>query len=249
MDLIGPINKMLDELEREERGVTLSAIGKCPRELWYKHRGYERASLPPRSLRVFRFGDMIEDLVVEWLKNAGVRVLHTGEDQLTVTLDTPLGELEGHPDGVVIGDSGTPFLLEVKSCSDIGWKWSPGWSKLEEVPVDEPYYQQIQAYLWSKEIQAMGIDAAVLVIVCKNTSHMKQIIVPRDRDAYEVIMHQSMLVDKEYPPDRPYEPSLDKKNRMVLKYPCSYCGYVGTCYPEHTVYIENGKPVHVMEEV
>ena len=250
MDIVRKIDQHLMEKEQEEWKVSLSAIGRCARSLWYQHREeYKRAQLPARSLKVFMFGDMIEDQVVELAKQTGARVLYTGEDQLTVKLSTPLGELGGHPDGVIYGDSGTPFLLEVKSCSDVGWKWSPGWSKLDHVPEDNDYYLQIQAYLWSEEIQEMGIDTCCLIVVAKNTSHMKQIMVPRDEDALETIMDQATWVAQDSPPVRPYDPHYEKKKkRMILKYPCSYCGYVRHCHPEHVVYIEGGKPVHVTEE-
>lgn len=249
MDIVKRIDQHLMEEEREDQGISLSAIGKCVRSLWYQHKGYERLKLPARSLKVFKFGDMIEEMVIDLMREAGIHIVNTGEDQLEVKLNTPMGDLLGHPDGIVYGESGTPFLLEIKSCSDIAWRWSPGWNKLKEVPEEDPYYSQIQAYLWSEDIQAMGIDACLLVIVCKNTCHMKQFIVDREKDGHDFIMDQAKSIAHENMPVRPYLPVPDKKkNRDVLKYPCTYCGHVRHCYPEHTVYIEKGKPVHVIEE-
>jgi len=84
----------------------------CTRRLLWTRTNWERAQLPDLGLqRRFSLGNIFENVVVDWLAQAGITLVQRQRD-----LNWPAYELTGHIDGVLqMGDE--QAILECKSCS------------------------------------------------------------------------------------------------------------------------------------
>ena len=237
------IRAFLTETDRKGKGyITQSSVGRCVREIWYEVHEYPKEDLDGRAIAVFRFGDLIEEMVIRLLKDMGLRTSHTGEDQLTLHIDSPFGTLKGHPDGLIEDR----IMLEIKSTSEVGFKRSPGYGKLEEFPKDDAYWWQIQSYMNSKELKERGIQQCLVILVSKNTSHMTAFLVDRDPE-FEAMLHDKLAqATFSIPPPRPYQPKhFPRKKKFQLEYPCSYCGFKESCFEKEGLQVDasSGKPI------
>jgi hypothetical protein len=234
----------------------VSAVGTCIRKQWYDLHEYEREGLRGRSGAVFAFGDATETLVLKWLRDSGVEIIN---EQMEVEIEIPKAigpNLVGHIDGMIV--LGQEFfidhnaavgeevpgedvlqLLEIKSMNHFSFQRLG-----DEFPTDDSYYWQIQGYL-----KGTGLDECVLIIVNKNTCHMKEYLIRADARVQEKIVARCVtLYSSSSPPSREFFPEQDKRGNWKLKFPCTYCGHVKHCHPGVEVNIAGRSPVMTVPE-
>jgi len=224
--------------------IRMSGLGKCDRALAYIHHGAPEDGrvIDARAERVFRFGDAVEELLVDELR----RVLPEGwilrdvlGEQMTVRLTLGSVEVVGHPDGLLIGPDCSAYLLEVKSASSYGFR------RMEEHGLDpsESYYHQHQAYL-----HAADVDGGVFLVMAKDSAAVTHFWTQRDPNwLASAEARLARITSSASPEDVPrllpdgteLAPRVDlhktrgtpNKRHGELPWQCRYCSYYRTCWP------------------
>jgi hypothetical protein len=186
----------------------MSQIGRpCDRALWYQFRGFDGAEFDGRLLLIFELGDVIEDRVVYWLKQAGFKV----EGQQNA-FEAHAGFFRGHCDGIIHGVTQKPHILEIKSAN----KKRFAEFKKQGVRLTAPeYWAQCQCYMGYSSLQR-----ALVVVYCKDNSevfteriHFSQ----SDFQALESRAYSIITADKE-PESLPTDHEA-----------CKWCEFDGPC--------------------
>lgn len=117
----GPLDRYLTELPPDggDRAINVnapSAIGSCPRSIWYARTGAKQDSgfIEPRTRRIFDNGHHVHARLQKYLLDAGLLLL----DEAPVRSDRHC--IQGHTDGILSIDGATGELgvLEIKSIND-----------------------------------------------------------------------------------------------------------------------------------
>lgn len=222
------IRDKLSEERATKPSLRLSMVGgSCDRETWYKVNTPEDAEpLPPAARLKFLYGDILEELILFLLDEAGHKVT---DRQKTVTLNGVEGHIDGYVDGV---------LADVKSSS------TPGMVKFHDNRLwrDDPfgYLGQLGSYA-----TAESTDKGSFIAVDKTTG---EIVV----DTYDFsgvdyrskVEAKKQVVEQATPPPRGFndEPFQASGNR-ALGLKCSYCSFKGKCWPGLKVALYSRSPV------
>ena len=171
------VSKIDQEYEarfEQRRRLGLSQAGhKCPRFLWYKHKGYNEPVPDGRVLRLFELGNILEDQIAKDLTEAGFEI--TGQQSpVNFTMDGIT--LTGSCDGIITGlvESKQPHLWE---CKTMG---SKGFAKLLKhgyEAYNEQYRFQIQAYMLGLELKN-----SFVTVYNKDTSALYQERIKLNKD-------------------------------------------------------------------
>lgn len=214
------IAKMVDEalLKKEEKKrdyLGTSSIGaECDRALWYSYHQPKDVD-QAKVKRIFGVGHKLEDLMVEWLKLAGLQLFtHKPNGEQYGFVD---GIVAGHCDGVVLGvpfAEKIPHLLEFKTANDFRWK---AFVK-EGFCSDEKYKTQIHIYM-----HKLKLTRCLAVILNKNTQEMYYEIIEADEfHAISMLNRGKEIVAMETEPARKYP------SKSFFK--CQYCNYKPECW-------------------
>ena len=213
--------QFIDDRETKKGVLRLSSAGRCARQQAYAFWGYERngREIDTRAKLTFWIGDLIELTVVSLMRQAGIKVMATGFNQLTVKFDVDGIEVLGHPDGIV-HHNGEFYLLEVKSMSSYGYQ------RFEKGDIDAAYLTQANAYM-----EALNLDKAVFVVINKDNAVMAEQKVNKDPSyvaAARLNLGTVLASSKDNLPQRAHKP--DEKG--YLPWQCQYCAYWKTCWPD-----------------
>lgn len=215
------LNRFEKYAEERRSGLSLSAIGRPLRQLWYQMKGYKGEDLPPEVKLKFLYGDMIEQLVIFLAIEAGHEVTRLQEEVM-------VDEVPGHIDCFVDG-----VLCDIKSCSTYSF------AKFAErtITEDDPfgYIGQLAGYSCAYG----GVDGAFIAIdktlgkicLCKFTGEELGDYNVRDR-----IARVREAIASDAAPGRCYEPKpisrTDKSGNLILGVGCSYCQFKETCWSD-----------------
>ena len=193
-----------------------SMIGEpCDRKLWYSYKMPEKI-IDPRILRIMDLGNMIESMVIGYLKEAGLEVYDADENGKQFSFED--GILAGNIDGVVTGlkESSKPHLFECKSAKDSRFK---EFVKKGIKEVEPKYWAQIQTYM-----KYMNLERCLYVIYNKDTSEMH----------IERFEYNAMEAD--YYVNRAKEIAIKEESETERKYKgpawreCKWCSYRQRCW-------------------
>lgn len=213
------------------RPIRFSALGKPNRVVWYDAHPEPGSKEPmtPQTYLKFMYGDIIEQLLLLLVKEAG----HTVEaEQGGVEVDGVTGSIDAKIDGVVV---------DVKSASSYGYQKF----KDRRVTEDDPfgYVAQLSGYA---SVLTPGKDAAWLAMnkesgaIC--VSPLSSIVISHYKPE-ERINELKNVVASDEPPERCYSPVPDgKSGNMKLATACSYCAHKFRCYPKVRTFIYSSGP-------
>lgn len=208
--------------ERAERTLRLSNIGKPDRQLWYdlNYEG-EVEPLPPETLIKFMYGDILEHMMLLFVREAG----HTVEmEQAEVEVEG----IKGHPDAVIDG-----VVVDVKSASAFSFEKFRSGALLEDGKDPFGYVHQLAGY-----VEAINPDAdGAFLAVEKTLGKLCLLKIPNDvLRQYQVrdrITHIKSVVASEEVPPRCYEPKPEgKSGNYILQTGCSYCSHKFHCWAD-----------------
>lgn len=159
-----------DIAARQGRGhLGMSQIGKADtRTLWLQFRGCLPEEHSPRTERIFRLGDAIEQELVRYLRQIpGVELHTTDPDGRQFRFAYFGGHFGGSMDGAIHGIPEAPktwHVFEAKSVAakrfnDLEKKGVQAWS--------QEYFAQLQCYMG-----ASGMERALFVAYCKDDSRI-----------------------------------------------------------------------------
>ena len=161
------IDETIEQANRKEtpRGhLGMSSIGGDKRSVWLEYRWSFPKDLSGRTLRIFELGNVIEDVVLNYLEDVGVE-MYGRRLSAQIHYNDHDGHFAGSLDGAGRGVPGAPktwHVIEIKTANDSRFtaltkdgykKWSP------------TYYAQLQLYM-----HYSSMKRALVVVYNKNTS-------------------------------------------------------------------------------
>ena len=226
-DIEARIHSVLNEerdLQPAREGLRLSAIGRCPRQLWATMHGVPDERPPTdRTLLIFEMGNYVELMVTSLLERAGYELEGTDPDapQIYVEmLDGTRRVATGSADGIIyLGppEAPRPHVLEIKSAKA---------SKFEEVIAvgyeawNADYKAQVHAYMG-----ASHIHDALVIVLNKDTQEIHSERIKFDSDFYASLVAKARSVlDAKTLPDKP------KEARGYSGKFCKWCPVNAWCY-------------------
>jgi hypothetical protein len=211
--------QFMSEAEDRSGSISLSACGKCPRQLAYNYLGIEKngKEVDRRSRLLFFQGDVVELTLMSLARLAGCNLIGTGMNQITLKVNIEGKDIFGHPDGFLIED-GTR-LVECKSMNSYAFE------RFENSDIDDAYNAQINMYL-----EASNLDECIMLAMNKDNAVVKECIVYRDPILINNIKNNLATVlksTKENMPPPPDEFRPDAKG--YYPWNCLYCNFWGHC--------------------
>jgi len=216
------IKTVLNEQPRKQRRLSLSAIGKPTRQLWYdKHSSSEARPISSATRIKFLYGHILEDLLILLSRASGHIVT---EEQKQVHVEG----IKGHQDCKIDGE-----LVDCKSASGYSFKKFANNNLVNDDPFG--YIAQISAYSAGndvKEAYFLAIDKQHGNIALTRVHDLEMI------DAKERIKYLKVALESKTPPDKCYSdiPEGASGNRKLV-IGCVFCAHKRECWSD----ANNGK--------
>jgi CRISPR/Cas system-associated exonuclease Cas4 (RecB family) len=153
--------------DRPPSAITGSRWHACDRKMWMQFRHIKAPVFKQETLRTFRIGHALEDLLCEWIGHP----VHMREAKLLNRWGGTLGLIDG------MFQDGEFFLLENKTANDKRWK------EMAKKGIDQAYIAQVQLYMHaSDQLSAHGnrLNKCLFVVFNKNTSEIFTEVVEYD---------------------------------------------------------------------
>lgn len=225
------VRTRLKEYRRPESPLRFSALGKKDRQVWMEaHPDPENEEeMVPKTYLKFMYGDVIEQLLLFLIREAGHNVSNTQDE-------VELNGVKGHIDAIIDG-----VLVDVKSASPFGYQKFANNAVTEDDPFG--YVDQLAGYA---SLLTPGEDAAWIAMdkvhgdIC--VSPLKKTVIkyyPPDQR----IEHLKKVIELEEPPELCHEPVPDgKSGNLKLATGCSYCKHKYRCFPDARLFLYSSGP-------
>ena len=196
----------------------MSEIGRpCNRELWLNFRGFPRIPIEGRIIMLFEFGDLIEDRVIYWLREAGYSVT---DQQLSFSSHNDW--FKGHCDGTISGVTKKDHILEIKSANKNKFESFKRFGVRKTYPV---YYSQVQCYMGYS-----SLERALVIVQCKDTSEIYGERIYFNNTDFQALHRRALdIISANTIPPRPFDPN---------SFECKYCNQRIVCYHPEGVPME-----------
>jgi hypothetical protein len=193
-----------DEAELPRGHLGMSSIGNPDERLqWLRFRWCLTTDFPPKVLRIFELGNIIESEVVRLLRLIPDLVVYAESDPgPSPGLQHSMhgGHYSGSMDGVLKGlptDPGSWYVLEVKSANAKSFK------RLINVGLKEwnvEYWTQCQCYMHHAKL-----ERCLFVVYCKDTSELEYIVVDAELIPGAAMIEKARrIIETQEPPSSPY---------------------------------------------
>jgi hypothetical protein len=205
------IDKQLAKNNEEKRTyIGASSVGHiCERQIWYRYNGFDGEPISPTLQRTFEVGKRLEDMVLDYLEEAGLELVRTWWD----LKDEMIPEFQGHCDAV--WKSATDAIIEVKTARDSSFRIFAKQGLMKWYPI---YYSQLQSYMGMS-----GIKESYIIAINKDTSELHDERVLFDEGHYHFLQQkaQRIIDTKEVPA---------KVNNSPMYYVCKSCQFKTKCH-------------------
>jgi hypothetical protein len=180
---------------------------------------YQNAAAEPfegRALRIFATGHVLEDLLAQWLGDAGfdLRTIDPLTGEQFAFRDGPI---EGHADGVIVAgpDLGFayPLLWEAKGLNDRSWSDLVKNGLRASRPI---YWGQVNLYM-----AYLGFERCLLSALNKNTSEIWHELVALDRAEVRLLVELAIRITAGWLPPRV---------EAGLAHICEFCRFKPECW-------------------
>jgi hypothetical protein len=157
----------------------------CSRALQYEYTHTPRDQpLSGKALRIFEMGHALEQMALNWLKEAGFEIHTCQENGEVFGFSAAGGRIKGHVDGVVwSAPPGTgincPALWECKSMNARNWKQLAEKSVRLAKPAYAVQIALYQAYM-EESVPGIAKTPALLTAINKDTAELYHELVPLD---------------------------------------------------------------------
>ena len=218
---IDKINQAIIDEVRPPRGyLGASIIGEeCSRKLWY---GYHRPSTitNPRTLRIFRLGDILETEIVRLLRLAGFEVQDVKEDGSQFGFKMFDGKFAGHTDGFIKGIPEAPTKTHVAEYKSYNKQRFEALKKDGLRRTAPTYVAQMMVYMGAFELQD-----ALLVAYCKDNSELYTERLKFAQLEYDGLISKAKDIIEREIPAREYP--------KQTFYKCRWCDYNEECWSDN----------------
>lgn len=148
------LDKERERGEKERVHFYISESGKCRRAIFFRFKRAPKKELEAEKLRVFEFGNHIQQIVLRPLISKGLVV--------ATEVPIPYKELVSGRADIIISVEGKPYVVEVKSIS--------GRMNLAKMTSPMPdHYEQLQLYL-----HYFKVPKGIVLYVNKDTQELKE---------------------------------------------------------------------------
>lgn len=216
-----------------------SSLGRPDRQAWFDAHPVDggKEQMLPKTYLKFMYGDVIEQLLLFLVKEAGHKV---EMEQAEVEVDGVLGHIDCIIDGVVV---------DVKSASPYGYKKFENRTVTEDDPFG--YVYQLSGYA---NVLTPGKDAAWLAMdkvsgdICISPLSSTVIKYHQPEERIKVLRN---VLSSDVPPPLCAEPVPDGKsgNMKLPTTPCGYCAHKFRCHPGLRTFIYSTGPRFLTEVV
>jgi CRISPR/Cas system-associated exonuclease Cas4 (RecB family) len=213
-------DKLFDDFVfREHKPKTIgryypSEVGTCIRKLYYSYK-YPK-QIRPDLLKIFEMGDILHDFVVQVLRSGKNKDIELLKWEVPVKIDFEDFQVSGRVDDLLmIKHNGKSVLVEVKSCSFLGYVKIP----------QRHHVMQLQLYM-----HGTGVHNGILLYIEKNdlktkvfTIDFDEVIVKEAIDRFREL-HESLITNT--------IPIAEAKHNGDIKWMCKGCEYAEKCGKE-----------------
>lgn len=210
------IDRYYEANQSQRRRLGLSQAGhKCPRFLWYKHKGYDEPKIDGRVLRLFQLGNLLEEQTINDLKDCGF-TLHSQQSPVEITNDgiTLTGSIDGIIEGLIEAPC-TRHLFEHKTASK---------KKYDEL-LKKGYREWNEVYYWQTQFYMLGLKLkrAAAFVYCKDDSRLYMERIELDQDkTIDRLQDIFIAISKETQPERLCETS--------EQFDAKWCPFYNVCF-------------------
>lgn len=204
-----------------------SSLGSaCARQVQYRYMQTpvdEDRQFPARTLRIFDFGHNIEDILAEYLKDAGFDLRTHGPQGEQFGFSVADDQIKGHIDGVICSGPvpiGYPFLWENKSANTKKFSEFVRKGVAEANPVYAAQIALYQAYMDLTE------HPALFTVMNKDTCEIYYEFVPFDKELAQRTSDRGVDILKA---TRAKE-MLPRIAANSDYFACKFCDYRKTCW-------------------
>jgi len=229
---------------QEPRGyLSMSSLGTpCDRKLWYKINKTDLAApLKANALLKFSYGDMIEELVLCLVEQAGHTV--TGQQD---RMDAH--GIKGSRDAVIDG-----MTVDVKSASPYSFKKFKNGDLRDQDPFG--YISQLSSYVYAAKDDPLVTNKnyGAFLVVDKVNGHIcldMYDFTDEMKNKEEEIDRIKTMVSDPVPPTRGFkdEPMSKTSPNKKLKMECSYCEFKKACWPDLRKFVYSHGPVYITKQ-
>ncbi len=161
----------------------------CDRALQFEYTDTpkdEDQNFSGKILRVFQAGHVFEELMIKWLRLAGINLITQKQNGNQFGFSVAGEKVKGHIDGVII-DAPTdlnfifPMLWECKSLNDKSWKDVVKKGLVISKPIYAAQVAIYQAYMES-QIEGICKNPALFTAINKDTAEIHFELIPFDQE-------------------------------------------------------------------
>ena len=139
-----------------------------------------------RILKIFQAGHVFEELMIKWLRTAGINLLTQKQNGSQFGFAVAGGKVKGHIDGVIIDapedlDFKFPMLWECKSLNDKSWKDVVKKGLAASKPIYAAQVAIYQAYMES-QIEGISKNPALFTAINKDTAEIHFELIDFDQE-------------------------------------------------------------------
>ena len=210
--------RLKDAGEKQGGHLRLSSIGAPKCQQWHNVQGYTPEKLTPQTKIKFLMGDIIEELLLFLVKEAGYTV--AGEQETV-----EVAGVKGHIDCTIDG-----YLVDVKSASPYGFtKFKEGFT-LEEDSFN--YIHQLSSYnhalgLEGQSAYWLAMDKSSGELALRELDELEMV-----HDIEGAVEDVKGAVQEPVCPDKVEPVPVGKSGNMKLGPKCRYCDYKWDCRPD-----------------
>ncbi len=155
-----------------------------------------------RTLKIFQAGHVFEELMIKWLKHAGIDLIthkqNAKGEQAQFGFVAADGKIKGHIDGVIISapeDLGFnfPMLFECKSLNNKSWNDIVKKGLAVSKPIYAAQIAIYQAYMES-EIEGISKNPALFAAINKDTTEVYFELIPFDQELAQKMSDKAVMI-------------------------------------------------------
>ncbi len=181
------INLLIDKALTEEKSkqtsrdyLGASRLGvSCNRALQFEYTDTpkdEDQNFSGKILRVFQAGHVFEELMIKWLRLAGINLITQKQNGNQFGFAVAGGKVKGHIDGVIVDapedlEFNFPMLWECKSLNDKSWKDVVKKGLVVSKPIYAAQVAIYQAYMES-QIEGISKNPALFTAINKDSAEI-----------------------------------------------------------------------------
>ncbi len=188
------------QIKRDYLGASRLGVS-CNRALQFEYTDTpkdEDQNFTGRTLKIFQAGHVFEELMIKWLRQAGIDLITNkpNGDQFGFTVAD--GKVKGHIDGIIINaptelNFKFPMLFECKSLNNKSWKEVEKKGLAVSKPIYAAQIAIYQAYM-ENEIEGICKNPALFTAINKDSAEIHFELIPFDQELAQKMSDKAVMI-------------------------------------------------------